>query len=327
MNELTFVERREPGWQKLTRLCDRADISVGSLTSSEFREFVRLYRQASADLAVVRARSGNDALAEFLNDLVSRAYAILYRAPKVPFLDVVLSTLRLVAQTARRRAAFLAASAAFFFGSILFSYAVISIWPESRGVFVQPAMEDNFTAWKEGLPARSGEESAMATSMYASNNPVAALLTSNIAAASFGIGTVYVLYQNGTIIGALARDMAGVGKLGLLVVWLAPHGVTELSGLVFSGAAGFVLAWALIAPGRKSRVESLAIAGKDAIVMLGTAVGMMFLAAPVEGFFSFNPTIPMGLKAAFAGTMACAWAAFWIGFGRNPSPPKSAAQP
>ena len=123
---------------------------------------------------------------------------------------------------------------------------------------------------------------------------------------------------DGVILGTLAYETMTVGRLGHLLIWIAPHGVTELSGLILSGAAGYAMGWALIVPGRRKRGAALKEAGKDAIVVLCTAVVLMFIAAPVEGFFSFNPNVPDALKIAFAGLAAAAWAVFWIGYGREP---------
>ena len=54
MNEMAFVEKREPDWKRLTFLCDRADATIKNLKPEELHEFVRLYRRVSADLALVR---------------------------------------------------------------------------------------------------------------------------------------------------------------------------------------------------------------------------------------------------------------------------------
>ena len=78
-----------------------------------------------------------------------------------------------------------------------------------------------------------------------------------------------------------------------------------------------MLGWALICPGRRKRGEALALAGKDAIVLLATSIVMMFIAAPFEGYFSFNPNIPDAVKLIVAVLVASAWAAFWMGFGRT----------
>ena len=164
----------------------------------------------------------------------------------------------------------------------------------------------------------------MMTGFYASNNPMAAITGVATSSVSFGVGGAYALYQNGASVGALAYEMNKVGKLGMLVTWLLPHGVSEIQGFFVSVGAGFVLGWALINPGRRRRGEALAEAGKDAIVLMATSIVMMFIAAPFEGYFSFNPRVPDAVKLVVAVLVACAWAAFWIGFGRGePAPAKA----
>jgi uncharacterized membrane protein SpoIIM required for sporulation len=114
--------------------------------------------------------------------------------------------------------------------------------------------------------------------------------------------------------------MAAVGKTWFLWSSILPHGVPELTGIFVSGGAGLVLGWALIHPGRKKRGAALKEAGKDAIVLLLTAYILMFIAAPIEGYFSFNPAVPQEIKFILAIVTAGLWAAFWIGYGRTPSP-------
>ena len=91
MNEETLVDRRIADWKRLEALCVKADVRVGNLNENELFEFVRLYRKASTDLSVIRTRSQNVPLANYLNNLVGRAHALIYRAPKKP-LHIDLST-------------------------------------------------------------------------------------------------------------------------------------------------------------------------------------------------------------------------------------------
>ena len=77
------------------------------------------------------------------------------------------------------------------------------------------------------------------------------------------------------------------------------------------------MGWALINPGRRKRGEALRDAGKDAVTLLGTGVLLMFIAAPIEGFFSFNPTIPSSVKVAVIVVELVFWGLFWTGFGRD----------
>jgi len=321
VNEILFVEEREQDWRRLKLLCDRADASPALLHGTELRELVRLYRRVSGDLALVRTRSANSELIEFLNGLCARAYAIVYRPRGTGLRKAMGAAAVQAARTVRRRAAFVLASGAMLLGFALFAFVAMERIPDSRETFVPEQMEEVFDHWKRGdLEERSSSESFAMTLFYSGNNPMAAVSTGAIAAGTFGIGTLEILRVNGGMLGALSWDMRSVGKLGFLYASIMPHGVTELSGLVIAGGAGFVLGWALLRPGRRSRGDALREAGKDAVVLLATAVALMFIAAPIEGFFSFNPRVPEWAKLSFAALTAAAWAAFWIGYGRKGEP-------
>ena len=80
---------------------------------------------------------------------------------------------------------------------------------------------------------------------------------------------------------------------------------------------GLLFGWALIFPGRFSRGDSLREVGPDALTLLATSVILMFIAAPIEGFFSFNPNIPDWVKASVGGVEVVIWALFWSQFGKG----------
>jgi uncharacterized membrane protein SpoIIM required for sporulation len=318
MNEVLFVERREADWKRLNTLTAKADSSPANLTPAELEEFVRLYKRVSADLAKIRTVSANIPLIEFLNDLCAKAYGVMYRAPKPNLFRVPARALRLAAQTARRRWASLALSAGLMLGSAVFSFLCLTFAPDTRDHFVPEEWSDTFRSWREGsMPDRSLGDSLAATGFYMGNNPRAAIMTGAISASTFGVGSAGLVFFNGALLGSLVHELAPAGRVGYLLVRILPHGVTELMGLVFSGASGFVMGAALIRPGRKTRAEALREAGKDALTLLTIAICLMFIAAPIEGFFSFNPNVPMWLKAVFAASSAVAWAFFWLGYGRE----------
>ena len=318
MNEQHFVDRRERDWQRLTWLCDQAESGIRRLSPEELREFVQLYRRASTDLALARTKSTNDALIYFLNDLTGRAYAILYRAPKRPFFNSVVEAIALSAQTVRRNKWFVLISALIFFGSGFFVYGLASWRPDLREKMAPPEWKEVFDGWKKGqFEQHTSSESGGMTGFYASNNPKAAIVTGAVGAGTFGFLSVYLLFQNGQVLGSLAYEMSTVGKLGFLLSSLVPHGVPELSGIIVSGSVGLVLAWAVINPKRRRRGDSLKAVGKDAIVLLATSVVLMFIAAPIEAFFSFQPTIPQWVKGTVGIFSMFVWGIFWTGFGRS----------
>ncbi len=318
MIEQTFVEQRESDWKRLERLCDGANVSLRHLTPIELREFVRLYRKVSTDLAKVRTESANLALIEYLNDLVGKSYSILYSAPRKPFLKSIVEALETSADTVRRRKWFIFASATLFFGAGLFVFLLLGARPDLKEALLPGGMEGAFDAWKSGhFQERSSTEGSMMTAFYASNNPRVAMIAGAVGAGTFGFLSIFLVAQNGMIIGLLARELYPLGKVGFLLTSISPHGVPELTGIIISGATGMLLGWTIINPGRRTRGEALKAVGMDAVVLLGTSIVMMFIAAPIEGFFSFNPRIPGWAKITFAVVSFIAWMVFWSSFGKK----------
>lgn len=321
MNEVLFVEKRESDWKRLNTLTAKADVSPAQLSPADLDEFIRLYKRVSSDLALARTRSANVELVEFLNDLCAKAYGVVYRAPKPKWGAALANGVRAAAQTVRRRWAAVTLSIGLFLGSAVFAFLCLKLAPATKEHFIPPGFADSFRSWREGeMPDRGFGESIGSTGFYMGNNPRAAIATGAIAAGTFGIGSAYLVYMNGGMLGALVYELEPVGRIGYLFARILPHGVTELSGLFFAGAAGFVMGGALLRPGRLRRGDSLKKAAKDALTLLITAIVMMFIAAPIEGFFSFNPAVPTSLKIIFAAATAVGWAFFWIGYGREEPP-------
>jgi uncharacterized membrane protein SpoIIM required for sporulation len=318
MNEQGFVTKRAADWHRLSELSERASTRISDLSTAELKEFVRLYRRASTDLAVIRTRTTNGPLTDSLNDTVARAYAILYAAPRKSFWRMILDVLAVSAQTVRRRRHFVYVSLGIFLLSAFGTYGLLSADPKVTEFFIPKAYKDTFDEWKSGkFPGRTSSESAGATGFYISNNPRVAIISGAVGAGTFGILPVLLIYQNGSMVGALAHEVASVGKLDFLLTSITPHGVPEIGGLIMSGAAGLLLGFALINPGQRTRAESLRAVGTDAITLLAISVIMTFMAAPIEGYFSFNPLVPGFAKVTVTVISLTAWLSFWAFYAKE----------
>ena len=320
MNEEAYVAKRQQAWDRLRWLSDKADTTPKSLDTAELREFVALYREASSDLAAVRTRSGNEGLVAYLNELCARAYSVLYRAPRRPLARAISDGIQEIARTGRRLAPFVLATSIVFFGAAILAFALLKAGLVPLEAFVPGGGGANFESWTEGRhPERGTDESFGATAMYATNNPMVSIIVAAVSVGTAGILSLALLYTNGALMGALASETANTGRLDFLLSSIFPHGVPEISGLLISGAVALRIGWAILSPGVHSRGESLRLAGKDVGVGILTAVLLMFIAAPIEGFFSFNPTVPGWLKTT-VGTFELAFAyLFWTRVGREES--------
>lgn len=319
MNEQQFVARHEADWIRLNTLAAKADLTPKNLTGSELRELFRLYKRVSTHLSIVRTKSTNAQLAQFLNDLAGKAYGALYHARRRSLLSGLASAIAIAAQTVRRRKGAVLLSAAVFVGGAVFANLLLRALPHTRAHFIPMGWEETVRSWRdEEMGERNFGEATIMTGFYLSNNPRASIFTGAVAAATFGVGSAKLLFDNGVLLGALAYELEPVGRVGYLFLRVLPHGVPELTGIVMAGAAGFVMGWALIHPGRRRRGEALMETGKDAIVLLCTSVVLMFIAAPIEGYFSFNPYVPDVARGLVIFVSAVAWGLFWVGFGRTP---------
>ena len=233
MDEDAVLKRRVTGWRRLSELSEKADVGFKKMSGEEIVEFVRLYRKASADLALMSTQTSNTEVITYLNGLVSKAYGQLYRAPTRPWREALNSGIRAGAQIFRRNILAFALCFTIFFAGSGFTFVMMKARPDLREYFVQESMEENFTSWKKGQhERRGGDINVGMTAFYASNNPRAGIAANAVSIASFGTITSYLLWMNGSILGALAADMDSVGKLGFLLSSIAPHGVSEIGGLL-----------------------------------------------------------------------------------------------
>lgn len=319
MNEEAILRSRAPSWRRLQELTKRAGHSFRKLSDEELEEFVRLYRQASADLAFLTTRSSNESVVAYLNEVVAKAYGQLYREPYRPWGQKFNDALFMAATTVRRRWGALAMSVGVFVLGAVTAAALLGYSDEFRQFYIpEGEFGSVFDHWKTGqFEERTDGMNVASTFGYATNNPFVSILVNSFGLVTFGLMSTIVLWQNGAMVGALSYEMAGVGRLDYLWSSISPHGVTEIGGIFMAGAGGFVLAWALINPGRRSRGEALRVAGKDAFVFAVLSVLMTLLAAPIEGFFSFDPNVPGWLKTTVAMFTLFGWLAFFLGFGRN----------
>jgi len=326
VNEQTFVDRSELDWKRLAELCDRAEFASTSLDGDEFREFVRLYRLASRDLSIARTRSNNIQLIDFLNDLVGRAYGILYRRPRKEWWRSLGDLAAEAAEVVRRRRAYVFASMALFFGAAFGAFLLMDWVPATRDYFVPPGMEDAFASWKTGqFDERTAGEAGYMTGFYASNNPRAAVFTGALGVGTFGFLSIILLATNGALLGTLAHELAPLGHVDHLLISILPHGVPELTGIFFAGAAGLVFGGALFNPGQRTRGDALRAVGRDGLFLLATSIICMFIAAPIEGFFSFDARFSQNVKLAVGLFELVAWVAFWMFYGRDREARKTAA--
>jgi uncharacterized membrane protein SpoIIM required for sporulation len=131
-----------------------------------------------------------------------------------------------------------------------------------------------------------------------------------------GLLTLYLLVENGVMLGAAAVAVARYHTSLEFWGFVAPHGVVELPSIFIAGGAGLMLAYALVNPGEYSRRTALAMAGRDAVVLILGVVAMLVIAGLTEAFFSPALISPY-LKFLVAAVNLTAETAYFVAAGRS----------
>lgn len=303
-----LVRSQRGAWERCKELVDKAGRrGLTSLSEGELQEFTTLYREVVADLARAHAYGGSLRLCFHLERLVGEAHNLFYRGRRSGFSAT--EWLRSgFPRSFRRHRVLVAVAAALLFVPAFVTYAGVRSDPELGRRFLPPQIVTR--AEEAGDRLRAGDQYVdippVQMSLFSSQvmtNNLGVAFTAAAGGMLAGLGTLFILIFNGVNLGSVFALYDAHGAGSILWVFVLSHGVLELTAIVVSGAAGLLLARAIIAPGRRTRGQALREDGREALSLVGGAGVLLVMAGLVEGFVS-PAQIPTPLKLSFAGALA-----------------------
>jgi uncharacterized membrane protein SpoIIM required for sporulation len=110
------------------------------------------------------------------------------------------------------------------------------------------------------------------------------------------IGTVWMLFQNGMMLGSFQTFffLKEIGWQSVLVVWV--HGTLEISAIIIAGGAGLIVGNSILFPGTHKRLHSLKRGAKDGLKLMIGLVPVFIVAAFLEGYITRYSTMPKGIS-------------------------------
>jgi uncharacterized membrane protein SpoIIM required for sporulation len=294
---LSQVSEPESRWIRLEELLRRPRRGRRRLLPAEAAEIASLYRQTASDLAEARRSQPDLSTTHYLNSLVMRAHHRLYR----PVRGDLRGAWRFLREgfpllLAQYRRTILLAFALTVLGAAL-GFVAVNWDPNLAEALVPQQMREAAATPLTGELGSMGSSPMMSTTIMTNNIKVGVLAFG--LGLTFGIGTTYILLFNGLMLGALGAIYFRAGLSLAFWATILPHGVIELTAIFLSGAAGFVLAGALIRPGTLPRRQALALAGRDAVGLALGTIPMYVVAGIIEGFVTPRD-IPHWWKLAIA---------------------------
>jgi uncharacterized membrane protein SpoIIM required for sporulation/uncharacterized RDD family membrane protein YckC len=305
-----LVTTRSPRWIAFaSRLATAQRRGLSSLGESGVREFVEEYRALTSDLArlTTAAKDGGGAELFYLGRLVAGAHNLIYRERRQTFLEILRFIAIDVPTEVRRSAVPILLAAAFLFVPAAISYIAVVRDPAVAPTFIPTGMLDRAEQGVERARTRKGYipdpevfRPVMASQIIANNVQVTfAAFALGITA---GLGTLLLLMLNGISLGGVFGLYQSKGIISLLLAFVAPHGVLELSAICIAGGAGLLIASGLLLPGEMTRRAALAANSRRAMRLIAASSLLLVFAGSLEGMVSPIPTWPLWLKLLVSAT-------------------------
>ncbi len=294
-----YAAERRGEWERLRELT-----RTRRLTAAQADELVLLYQRAATHLSVVRSQAPDPALVASLSRLVSAARTTLTGGRRFSLRPVGrFFAAGLPGELYRAR---------WWWGTVAVVSMVASValvayvagHPELPRKFmsdadIQQLIGKDFVGYYSEFHAQN-----FAAEVWTNN----AWLTAQCLAAGVLIVPVfYLLGMNVLNLGLVGGVMAGAGRTGVLLEYLAPHGLLELTCVFVGAGVGLRIGWAWVAPGpHRTRGQALASRARSGMVV---ALGLT-VALGVSGLIEAYVT-PSALPAAVRIAIgALAWLAF-----------------
>jgi uncharacterized membrane protein SpoIIM required for sporulation len=308
MTPLHFEELYQAEWQELESLLDRAlDRKTGQVeVSSPIRgeRVAALYRRACEHLALARARAYPAYLLDRLDRLTSDAHQVIYQRRELGFGSLKRLIVTDFPRAVRAHAGYVWLSTALLvLPTIVVGWLVFSrpelvlsvVSSETAANFEQMYSESAESIGRQ----RSADSDWMAFGFYISHNVGIAFQC--FAGGIFaGIGSIFFLLYNGAVFGAVAGYLTERGLSSTFYSFVVTHSSFELTAIVLSGAAGLRHGHALLAPGRRTRLQSLVLAARECAVIVYGVIVMLIMAAAIEAFWSSARWLPHVVKYSVA---------------------------
>jgi uncharacterized membrane protein SpoIIM required for sporulation len=295
-------------WDRLAALGNRRQLS-----GSEADELIELYQSGATQLSAIKTTAGSTLQGDRLSVGLSRA--------RLKFTG---ARANLLAQLPR------------FFVAQLPAALYRLRWLTLAVALVTFLVAGLYAGWALGNPqvlANFGSDAELQKLAntdfvdYYSSNPAASFAgqvwTNNawIAAQciAFGILGVYVPYivlQNAQNLGVNAAVMFAYDQGDTFFLYIAPHGMLELTAIFVAAAGGLRIFWAWVAPGARTRGQALA---EDARALFSVAIGLVFVllvSGIIEGFVTPAPW-PWPVKIGIGAVALLAFLAYMLVLGRR----------
>ena len=318
MTPLRFEEVYRAEWEELESLFSSLGHGHRASLEGQGDRAAALYRRACGQLALARARAYPAYLVDRLERLTTEAHQAIYAHRTSGWGALWRLISKEFPEAVRAQSRYVGAATVIFLAPAIAVGALVARTPEMILAVIDAdtasSFEQMYGPSAESIGRlRDASTDWMMFAYYIRNN-VGIGFQCFAGGLLAGLGSIFFLAYNGAFSGAIAAYLSGRGLQSTFFSFVATHSAFELTAIVLFGGAGLRVGYALVAPGRATRVQSLVYATRETAVLLYGATSMMLVAAVIEAFWSSSTWVSPAFKYAAA---AVCWAAVLAYFTRQ----------
>ncbi|MGB1308243.1 MAG: stage II sporulation protein M [Oceanihabitans sp.] len=287
MREAAFVKQNKDKWLKFESvLSNNIAISPDALSN--------LYIEITDHLSYAKTFYPNSNTQYYLNQLASQAHQKIYKTKK---------------ESKNRIVSFFKTEFPLLFykhqRELLISFLVFSLFviigafsAANEGDFIRSILGDGYVNMtiqniENGDPmAVYKKQGELNMFLGITINNIKVALMAFAYGILLGIGSLYIMLQNGIMLGSFQYFFYEQGLLweSARTIWI--HGTIEISVIIIASCAGLVLGNGILFPGTYTRLESFKRGVKNGLKILISTIPFFIIAGFLEGFVTRHTEMP-----------------------------------
>lgn len=292
MREAYFVEQNKEKWSGIeTNLKNKKSVHPDVLAED--------YLQLTNDLAYAQTFYPESKTREYLNELAIYAHQSIYRdekSSKNKFIKFFTFDVPKAVYQMRRHLlySFLIFLLATVIGFVSAHYDLTFVRLILGNAYVDETIH-NISIGDPAAIYKSGD--ALGTSLIITINNIRVAFMAFALGIFFSVGTGYILFTNGIMLGAFHYMFYKYDVLGeaMSAIWI--HGAFEISVIVIAGGCGIAMGNSILFPGTYKRIDSFKKEVKKAALILVSTLPFFVIAGFFEGYvtrhYQFSTTISL----------------------------------
>lgn len=293
MREPAFLRQNKEKWLEFEQLLQR---SQGRVVDPD--RLAELYIQLTDDLAYARTFYPKGQTVKYLNGLAAQTHLAIYKSKRTRSNRLITFWTEELPQILSHSRQELWIS----FGVFTFIFLIGFLTALQENEFVSAVLGDGYVNStidniQRGDPMGVYKDSpSFPMFLEIAVNNIKVSFIAFAAGILLSAGTIYLLFNNGLMLGAFFGLFHLYGDLSEALPVIYIHGTLELSAIVIAGAAGIKLGNSILFPGTLSRIQSLQIQAKEGIKIVIGLVPVFLLAAWLEGYVTRLTHWPLWAK-------------------------------